>query len=70
MILKVCKWLLCLAAVWATGMTLLGVVVSIAVQMADPAAMIMWMVASALLWAAWSRVPSPRSADGRHVDRS
>lgn len=70
MILKVCKWLLCLAAVWATGMTLLGVVVSITVQMVDPAAMIMWMVASALLWAAWSRVPRPRSEDGRHVDRS
>ena len=70
MILKVCKWLLCLAAVWATGMTILGVVVSIMVQMVDPAAMIMWMVASALLWVAWSRVPRPRSEDGRHVDRS
>ena len=70
MILKVCKWLLCLAAVWATGMTLMGVVVSIMVQMVDPAAMIMWMVASALLWAAWSNVPRPRSEDGRHVDRS
>lgn len=70
MILKVCKWLLCLAAVWATGMTLMGVVVSIMVQMVDPAAMIMWMVASALLWVAWSKVPRPRSEDGRHVDRS
>lgn len=70
MILKVCKWLLCLAAVWATGMTLVGVVVSVIVQMVDPAAMIMWMVASALLWAAWSKVPSPRSEEGRHVDRS
>lgn len=70
MILKVCKWLLCLAAVWATGMTLMGVVVSFMVQMVDPAAMIMWMVASALLWAAWSKVPRPRSEDGRHVDRS
>lgn len=70
MILKVCKWLLCLAAMWATGMTLMGVVVSIMVQMVDPAAMIMWMVASALLWAAWSKVPRPRSEDGRHVDRS
>ena len=70
MILKVCKWLLCLAAVWATGMTLLGVVVSIMVQMVDPAAMIMWMVASALLWTAWSKVPRPRSEDGKHADRS
>lgn len=70
MILKICKWLLCLAAVWATGMTLMGVVVSFMVQMVDPAAMIMWMVASALLWAAWSKVPRPRSEDGRHVDRS
>lgn len=70
MILKVCKWLLCLAAVWATGMTLAGVVVSITVQRVDPAAMIMWMVASALLWAAWSKVPRPRSEDGKHVDRS
>lgn len=70
MTLKVCKWLLLLAAVWATGMTLTGVVVSIMVQMVDPAAMIMWMVASALLWAAWSRIPRPRSEDGRHVDRS
>lgn len=70
MILKVCKWLLCLAAVWATGMTLMGVVVSIMVQMVDPAAMIMWMVASALLWGAWSKVPRPRSEEGRHVDRS
>lgn len=70
MILKACKWLLCLAAVWATGMTLMGVVVSIMVQMVDPAAMIMWMVASALLWASWSKVPRPRSEDGRHVDRS
>lgn len=70
MILKVCKWLLCLAAVWATGMTLMGVVVSIMVQMVDPAAMIMWMVASALLWAAWSKVPHPRSEEGKHVDRS
>lgn len=70
MILKVCKWLLCLAAVWATGMTLMGVVVSIMVQMVNPAAMIMWMVASALLWVAWSKVPRPRSEDGKHVDRS
>ena len=70
MILKVCKWLLALAAVWATGMTLMGVVVSIMVQMVDPAAMIMWMVASALLWAAWSKVPRPCSEDGKHVDRS
>lgn len=70
MILKVCKWLLGLAAVWATGMTLMAVVVSIMVQMVDPAAMIMWMVASALLWAAWSKVPRPRSEEGRHVDRS
>lgn len=70
MILKACKWLLCLAAVWATGMTLMGVVVSILVQMVDPAAMIMWMVASTLLWAAWSKVPRPRSEDGGHVDRS
>nr|DAU48467.1 MAG TPA: hypothetical protein [Caudoviricetes sp.] len=51
-------------------MTLMGVVVSIMVQMVDPAAMIMWMVASALLWAAWSKVPRPRSEDGKHVDRS
>lgn len=70
MILKVCKWLLCLAAVWATGMTLMGVVVSIMVQMVDPAAMVMWMVASALLWVAWSKVPRPRSEEGKHVDRS
>lgn len=70
MILKVCKWLLCLAAMWATGMTLVGVVVSIMVQMVDPAAMIMWMVASALMWVAWSKVPRPRSEDGKHVDRS
>lgn len=70
MILKICKWLLLLAAVWATGMTLMGVVVSIMVQAVDPAAMIMWMVASALLWAAWSKVPRPRSGEGRHVDRS
>lgn len=70
MILKACKWLLCLAAVWATGMTLMGVVVSIMVQMVDPAAMIMWMVASTLLWAAWSKVPKPRSEEGKHVDRS
>lgn len=70
MILKICKWLLFLAAVWATGMTLMGVVVSIMVQMVDPAAMIMWMVASALMWAAWSKVPRPRSEDGKHVDRS
>ena len=70
MILKACKLLLLLAAVWATGMTLAGVVVSVMVQMMDPAAMIMWMVASALLWAAWSKVPRPRSEDGRHVDRS
>lgn len=70
MILKICKWLLCLAAVWATGMTLMGVVVSVMVQMVDPAAMIMWMVSSALLWAAWSKVPRPRGEDGKHVDRS
>lgn len=70
MILKVCKWLLFLAAVWATGMTLMGVVVSIMVQVVDPSVMVMWMVASALLWAAWSRVPRPRSEDGKHVDRS
>lgn len=69
MILKVCRWLLCLAALWATGMTLMGVVVSIMVQMVDPAAAIMWMVASALLWAAWSKVPRPRQEEGRHVDR-
>lgn len=70
MILKVCKLFLCLAAVWATGMTLMGVVVSIMVQQVDPAAMIMWMVASALLWVSWSKVPRPRSEDGKHVDRS
>ena len=70
MILKICKLLLLLAALWATGMTLMGVVVSIMVQTVDPAAMIMWMVASALLWAAWSKVPKPRSEEGRHVDRS
>lgn len=70
MILKVCKWLLCLAAVWATGMTLMGVVVSIMVRRVDPAEMIMWLVASALLWASWSEVPRPRSEDGKHVDRS
>ena len=70
MSLKICKWLLFLAAVWATGMTLAGVVVAIMVKMVDPAAMIMWMVAAALLWAAWSKVPRPRSEDGRHVDRS
>lgn len=69
MILKICKLLLLLAAVWATGMTLTGVVVSCMVRMVDPAAMIMWMVASALLWAAWSKVPRPRSEDGKHVDR-
>jgi len=69
-ILKICKLLLLLAALWATGMTLMGVVVSIMVQTVDPAAMIMWMVASALLWAAWSKVPKPRSEEGRHVDRS
>lgn len=70
MILKVCKWLLCLAAVWATGMTLMGVVVSIMTQTVDPVAMIMWTVESALLWAAWSKVPRPPSEDGKHVDRS
>ena len=70
MILKACRFLLLLAALWATGMTLMGVVVSYMVQMVDPAAMIMWMVASALLWAAWSKVPRPRSEDGKHVDRS
>lgn len=70
MILKICKWLLCLAAVWATGMTLMGVAVSVMVQTVDPAAMIMWMVASALLWASWSKVPRPRGEDGKHVDRS
>ena len=62
--------MLLLAALWTTGMTLLGVVVSCMVQTVDPAAMIMWMVASALLWAAWSKVPRPRSEDGKHVDRS
>lgn len=70
MILKVCKFLLLLAALWATGMTLMGVVVSCMVQKVDPAAMIMWMVASALLWAARSKVPRPRSEDGKHVERS
>lgn len=70
MILKICRWLFCLAAVWATGMTLMDVVVSIMVKMVDPAAMIMWMVTSALLWAAWSKVPRPHSEDGKHVDRS
>lgn len=70
MILKICKMLLLIAAVWATGMTLMGVVVSYMAQMVDPAAMIMWMVASALLWAAWTKVPRPRSEDGKHVDRS
>lgn len=69
MILKICKLLLLLAAVWATGMTLMGVAVSCMVQAVDPAAMIMWMVASALLWAAWSKVPRPRSEDGKHVYR-
>lgn len=70
MILKICKLLMLLAALWATGMTLMGVVVSCMVQMVDPLAMIMWMVASALLWASWSKVPRPRSEDGKHVDRS
>lgn len=70
MILKICRFTLLLAAVWATGMTLMGVVASIMVHMVDPAAMIMWLVASALLWSAWSKVPRPRSEDGRHVDRS
>nr|DAR90345.1 MAG TPA: hypothetical protein [Caudoviricetes sp.] len=51
-------------------MTLMGVVVSCMVKMVDPSAMIMWMVASALLWVAWSKVPRPRSEDGKHVDRS
>ena len=69
MILKISKLLLLLAALWATGMTLMGVVVSCMVQMVDPAAMIMWMVASSLLWMAWSKVPRPRSEDGKHVDR-
>ena len=69
MILRICKLLLLVAALWATGMTLMGVVVSIIVQRVDPAAMIMWMVASALLWAAWSKVPRPRSEDGKHVNR-
>ena len=70
MILKICKLLQLIAAVWATGMTLLGVVVSIMVKRVDPDAMIMWMVASALLWTTWSKVPRPRSEDGKHVDRS
>ena len=70
MILKLCRFILLLAALWTTGMTLLGVVVSCMVQTVDPAAMIMWMVASALLWVAWSKVPRPRSEDGKHVDRS
>ena len=70
MILKICRFTLLLAALWATGMTLMGVVVSCMVQLVDPSAMIMWMVASALLWAARSKVPRPRSEDGKHVDRS
>lgn len=70
MILKVCRLLLLIAALWATGMTLTGVVVSCMVQRVDPSAMIMWMVASALLWTSWSKVPRPRGEDGKHVDRS
>lgn len=70
MILKICRFALLLAALWATGMTLMGIVVSFMVQTVDPSAMIMWMVASALLWTAWSKVPKPRSEDGKHVDRS